>query len=327
MKRNLLLGSALACLAVVWAASPAQAQLFRGGSRGASIGNGIANSMGFGNGYGYGYSPGYSYGNNWGGYGYNPGYSYGNNWGGYGSNPGYSYGNNWGTGWNNGYGYGAHPYYGSNTGTWNNGWNQNYNWSGQNWAPNTGYTNSGQGFTGGTSYTSQGFAGQQGGNNEAVVHVMVPAPDARVSFDGHETQQHGMQRTFVTAPLQQNGGTYTVRATWNENGKQVSRDRTVQVHPGQQAMVNFTEGQQQNQGAANQFEQRQNGNTTQQRTSPTAEQAPVPAGTRTNTDRNLNTPNNQNNPNNQINPNNQNNPNPNQVNPRPNNNQTTPRPE
>jgi len=270
MKRNVLLGSALACLALVWAATPAHAQLFRG--RGGSYGN-------YGNYGNYGHSPGYS---NYGfgsGYGYHPGYSnYGNwgtGWNQYGSTP--YYGSNWGSGWNN---YGSGPYYGSNN-TWGSGWGQNSGWSGQayNNSYQPGYATSGQGYYDGSGYTSQGsnqaFGGQQQlANNEAMVRVMVPTQDARVSIDGHQTQQQGMQRTFITPPLQQDGGTYQIKATWTEGGKQVNRERTIQVRPGQQAQVNFMDDQNRNQspGSASQFDQRQNfpGDATQQRTTPTS---------------------------------------------------------
>lgn len=257
MKRHVLLGSALACFALVWAATPAHAQLFRG--RGGSGGFGYGN---YGN---TGYSPGYG---NWGGYGYgNPGYSNYGNWGSgwnhYGSSPYY------GSGWN----YGYNPSYGSNYGTnwgsntWGGGWGQNYNWSGQGYntvQPGYGYASSGQNFYDGSGYTSQGsnqgFTGQQANHNEAMVRVMVPAPDAQVSIDGHQTQQQGMERTFITPTLQQNGGTYKISATWTEGGRQVQRERTVQVRPGQHATVNFMDSQDQNrsQGSATQFDERDN---------------------------------------------------------------------
>jgi len=191
MKRNLLLGTALACFALLLAAESAQAQLRGRGGR--AFGYGPSSYGGYGGYSGYGsYPGGYGYGN----YGYSP----------------YSSGN-WGSGWNN-YGYG--PGYSN--------WNQNYTWGQNTWNGqpyanynyNTpGYSSSGAPVTYDGYGAQQGasFSGQQQGNNEAMLHVMVPAPDARVTLDGHETQQRGMERTFLTPPLQEGNYTYKIRAS------------------------------------------------------------------------------------------------------------------
>jgi len=74
--------------------------------------------------------------------------------------------------------------------------------------------------------------------NAATISVIVPTPDAQVWFDDSATAQRGMERTFHTPSLQQ-AGTYTLRATWTENGRTVDRQRQIRVQPGQSVTVDF----------------------------------------------------------------------------------------
>lgn len=76
--------------------------------------------------------------------------------------------------------------------------------------------------------------------NIAEVRVIVPDPQATVMFDGHATSQTGTDRLFDTPPL---AGTsqYHIRATWMQNGQQMSQERVVSVTPGQLAVVDFTQ--------------------------------------------------------------------------------------
>jgi len=239
MKRHLLLGTGIACLALLVLADTAPAQL-RGGRGIGSFGRG---------GWG-GFSPGYS---SWGGY--HPSYGY-SGWGNYGYSPAYGYGHSgWGT---NGYS----PSYGY-SGWGQNAWNQGY--------ASPGFNTFNYGTTTGNSYGTPslnpayaGFAdhnqqyqsfyqgpGQQN-PNAATIHIRVPAPDARVLLDGQPTQAQGMERVFVSPPLDPNARyQYTVRATWNENGRPVSREKTVPVQAGQVATVSFADGQDQSPGRLN----------------------------------------------------------------------------
>lgn len=73
----------------------------------------------------------------------------------------------------------------------------------------------------------------------ATVIVQVPTPDAKVSFDGTETTQQGMERTFSSPPLEPGTYTYTIRARWMENGKSIERERRVNVQAGQTMSVDF----------------------------------------------------------------------------------------
>jgi len=74
--------------------------------------------------------------------------------------------------------------------------------------------------------------------NVATITVLVPNVDAEVWFDGSPTTQRGMERMFHSPGLQQ-GGFYTIRARWNENGRAMDQQRQVQVQPGQSVTVNF----------------------------------------------------------------------------------------
>src|ERR1043165_9411888 len=76
--------------------------------------------------------------------------------------------------------------------------------------------------------------------DEAMVRVIVPHPEARVMFDGNATQQRGTERMFMTTlPDRNKDFTYTIRASWTENGREMNRERKVKVRAGQQAMVDF----------------------------------------------------------------------------------------
>jgi uncharacterized protein (TIGR03000 family) len=88
--------------------------------------------------------------------------------------------------------------------------------------------------------------GQPAGRPEqgvATIQVVVPAEDAEVFFDGTPTRQRGRQRVFQTpviAPGQE--FTYTVTATWTENGQAMRGEDRVTVRPGSGTLVNFTSG-------------------------------------------------------------------------------------
>jgi uncharacterized protein (TIGR03000 family) len=72
----------------------------------------------------------------------------------------------------------------------------------------------------------------------ATITVLVPNQDAQVWFDDTSTTQRGMERTFHTPGLKQ-AGTYTIKASWTDNGRRVDQERSVQVQAGQSVMVDF----------------------------------------------------------------------------------------
>jgi len=80
--------------------------------------------------------------------------------------------------------------------------------------------------------------------NTAQIRVLVPDPNARVWFDGNATQQTGTDRLFHTPSLQAGvANTYRIRATWMQDGREMTQERVVSVTPGRMSMVDFTQAQ------------------------------------------------------------------------------------
>ena len=148
--------------------------------------------------------------------GYNGGYVYGP--GGYG---GYGYG---------GYGgYGMQPMYGQGL------------MPGYVLGPN-GITNTISGYFSPGQQLGAGL-GLGVDSRSALIEVRVP-PDARVSFDGDGTTQTGTDRLFSSPPLSSGQAYhYTVKARWEQNGRQVERTRRVEVRAGQRSRVDFNQEQ------------------------------------------------------------------------------------
>jgi uncharacterized protein (TIGR03000 family) len=73
----------------------------------------------------------------------------------------------------------------------------------------------------------------------ARVNVLVPS-DAALLFNGVRMPQTGSLREFVTPALETGRDyTYKVRATWTENGREVTRDQAIRVRPGERTDVDF----------------------------------------------------------------------------------------
>jgi uncharacterized protein (TIGR03000 family) len=209
-----LMVAALAVAALLAAADPASAQGRRSTSFGVSPGGGFYYGQGY-PGYGRGY-----YGPWEGSYGRGyPGY-YGYGW----NTPGYRWSDyNWGT-----------PYYysGNNPSYYSQGMEGNY-------------------------YTETPGAGQSYGTsagadieNQVMIGVRVPA-NAEVWFEDQKTSQTGNVRNFVSPPLQSDQKyTYHIRARWTENGRQVEKDRKLEVHPGDRLFVNFMRPSSETRGTA-----------------------------------------------------------------------------
>jgi uncharacterized protein (TIGR03000 family) len=230
MRKCLVFGSALTLVALFALVDVAQAQRRGGRGRGDDgyYGGGY---------YGDGYRSGWGWGGRYGGYGYYPGYAQ-------------DWGNN---GYNNGYGYGSENYngglYAGNYGyPSNDSGYGGYGYGGDCCCGSYGYMSPSQGYYGGYSgdfnqgdmYAGQqpygGFAGQ---SNTAAIRVILPNPQAKVWFEGQGTQQTGTDRFFISPELQPGNYVYTVKASWMQNGHEVTREKQVKVSPGRGAMVDF----------------------------------------------------------------------------------------
>ena len=74
------------------------------------------------------------------------------------------------------------------------------------------------------------------------VHVIVPHPEAKVTFNGHRTTSIGRMRVFEPSGIEP-GHTYTYRveAVWEENGETIGDVRQVPVVAGRLSLVDFTQ--------------------------------------------------------------------------------------
>lgn len=84
-------------------------------------------------------------------------------------------------------------------------------------------------------------AAQSQPSNAAQIRVFVPDAQARVWFDGSLTQQTGTDRLFHTPSLQGTNNTYRVRASWTQDGREMTQERVVNVEPGRMSTVDFTQ--------------------------------------------------------------------------------------
>lgn len=96
----------------------------------------------------------------------------------------------------------------------------------------------------GTTWWGPGLLSTQAapnGQQPVELRVIVPDPNARVWVEDSLTQQRGTDRLFVSPPLEPGKSfTYNLRASWMENGREVSQERSVTVEAGRRAMVDFT---------------------------------------------------------------------------------------
>ncbi len=236
MKKFLALAVVACGLSLALSASPAQAQWMGGRSNGGGYGRGWSGGYG-----GYGSSYGRGYGGN---YGSGYGSSYGR---GYGGNYGSGYGGNYGSG----YGYSNSyytPFASSNYGwppAYNNTYGGSYSYQqdpslispASYDTSNPQYSLNARNLN---SYRAGYSPGENSNPNEATIRVMVPDASARVYFDDTMTQQSGMDRVFTSPSLDTGKSyTYSIRATWMANGKEVSTSKDIKVQAGRMALVDF----------------------------------------------------------------------------------------
>jgi uncharacterized protein (TIGR03000 family) len=79
------------------------------------------------------------------------------------------------------------------------------------------------------------------GNNQVLIRVIVPRPDARVTFEGEPTRQMGFDRLYISPPLEPGQKyAYTIKATWQDtNGKQVNKTDTLHVRANELLVADF----------------------------------------------------------------------------------------
>jgi uncharacterized protein (TIGR03000 family) len=81
-------------------------------------------------------------------------------------------------------------------------------------------------------------------NSKVTVTVVLPDAEAEVWIDSNSTKQKGLERTFVTPPLEPGNYVYLVRASWVENKEtRVTTERTLKFRPGATIRVDFTKAE------------------------------------------------------------------------------------
>jgi uncharacterized protein (TIGR03000 family) len=86
----------------------------------------------------------------------------------------------------------------------------------------------------------------QGGQStdSAMLYVIMPSPNAQLTIDGQQMAPRGILRTFYSPALDRGSRySYTIRATWNENGRPMSREQRVTVAAGRGATINLADRQ------------------------------------------------------------------------------------
>jgi len=146
------------------------------------------------------------------------------------------------------YGYGYYPGYGNYPRSYAYSYYPSYGYSYYPSAPAysyyPSYTYSSPTYTyGGDSGIRQAsFAPDN--SSQIVLHVKVPDAKANVWVENALMSMQGVERSFISPPMTRgNTYTYTVRASWMESGKEVSKEKKIDVQPGQEYTVSFEANQ------------------------------------------------------------------------------------
>jgi uncharacterized protein (TIGR03000 family) len=96
------------------------------------------------------------------------------------------------------------------------------------------------------------LTGQQSTDSQpATIRVYVPA-DAKITVDGTPTKQTGGDRRYVSPPLSLGKKyVYTFRATWQDQGKAIVREKEVQIEGGKETTVDLRQEEAQPAGKVN----------------------------------------------------------------------------
>jgi len=236
MRNRFFLSGVLAVIALALVAESAHAQRRGGGWGGGrgwgggGWGGGNSWSVGigdggigvsYGRGYGYpygGYYGGY-YGNRFGSYGspYYGGYSYYSPGSYYYSSPSYAYGDT----------YYSTPSYAYSS--------PSYMYSSPSYSSGGVVYSDDSSMIRQTSYSAPAA-------NTINLRVLVPDASARVWIENELMSIQGSERLFYSPPVDTGKSyNYTVKASWMENGKEVTREKTLDVKAGQEFIVNFNE--------------------------------------------------------------------------------------
>jgi uncharacterized protein (TIGR03000 family) len=209
MMRKLLASSALAIALVMLATDVAQAQIYFGGGWG-----------GWRGGYYSPYGGGWYHRGSWGpsvrfGVGYSRPYWYA------------PYGSSYVV-----YPYSGYTWYGSPYVT-------AYASAPMYYTPPIPYAESSRVTVGSPTYRSY-YSGPRANANQARLRIQLPDANARLWIEGQAMSQTGLERSFSSPPLELGRHyVYTMRASWIEGGREVSREQTVEVQPGQERLVRF----------------------------------------------------------------------------------------
>jgi len=85
------------------------------------------------------------------------------------------------------------------------------------------------------------YAGPSLDRDKILLRINVPIPDAKVWIENQPTQQMGLNRLFISPPLDpQKEYTYSVRASWMQNGQEVTQEKTLSARTGQEVTANFS---------------------------------------------------------------------------------------
>src|SRR5439155_8677576 len=72
----------------------------------------------------------------------------------------------------------------------------------------------------------------QGPADAAQIRVMLPTPQAKVTFDGNATSQVGTDRLYFTPPLTVGAkNTYLIKMTYMQGTQEVTQERVLNVAP------------------------------------------------------------------------------------------------
>jgi uncharacterized protein (TIGR03000 family) len=82
-------------------------------------------------------------------------------------------------------------------------------------------------------------------DNSSLITLRVSVPDANANvwIQNSLMSLQGFDRNFVSPSMSPGNYTYTVRASWMENGKEVSKEKSIDVVPGQEYTVSFNASQ------------------------------------------------------------------------------------